>query len=95
MKHLSTRFTIVKRSSGGSAVDKASYMSREDLYNEYDGKWYYPDKSNEDLVHCEINLPENAPSTYIDRETLWSSVEMAEKAKNAQLCRLIVVRQIN
>ncbi len=89
MKHLSTRFTIVKRSSGGSAVDKASYMSREDLYNEYDGKWYHPDKSNEDLVHCEINLPENAPSTYIDRETLWSSVEMAEKAKNAQLCRLM------
>ncbi len=64
-------------------------MSREDLYNEYDGKWYHPDKSNEDLVHCEINLPENAPSTYIDRETLWSSVEMAEKEKNAQLCRLM------
>ena len=88
-KFLSTRFSIVSRSKGYSAVDKASYISREQLYSEYDGRTYIPTKPNEDLVHSEINLPDNAPREYSDRATLWNAVEMVEKSKNAQLCRMM------
>ncbi len=88
MKHLSTRFSIVKRSMGHSAVDKASYISRSVLHSEYDGVDYRP-KYHEDLVHSEISLPENAPEKYKDRETLWNSVELAEKGKRAQLARML------
>ena len=81
-KYASTRFSIVKRSKGQSAVDAASYISRSVLVSEYDGKTYRP-KYHEDLVHCEINLPEYAPEEWLDRAVLWNSVELNEKQKNA------------
>ena len=56
------------------------------MYCEYDGQTYYP-KYSEDLVHCEILLPENAPEEYKDPYVLWNSVELVEKAKDAQLAR--------
>ena len=87
-KYASTRFSIVKRSKGPSAVDAASYISRSVLVSEYDGKTYRP-KYHEDLVHCEINLPEYAPEEWLDRAVLWNSVELNEKQKNAQLCRTL------
>lgn len=87
-KYASTRFSIVKRSKGQSAVDAASYISRSVLVSEYDGKTYRP-KYHEDLVHCEINLPEHAPEEWLDRAVLWNSVELNEKQKNAQLCRTL------
>lgn len=88
MKYLSTRFSIVKWSMGHSVVDKASYISRSVLHSEYDGMDYRP-KYHEDLVHSEISLPENAPKKYMDRETFWNSVELAEKGKKAQLARML------
>ena len=87
-KYASTRFSIVKRSKGQSAVDAASYISRSVLVSEYDGKTYRP-KYHEDLVLCEINLPEYAPEEWLDRAVLWNSVELNEKQKNAQLCRTL------
>lgn len=87
-KYASTRFSIVKRSKGQSVVDAASYISRSVLVSEYDGKTYRP-KYHEDLVHCEINLPEYAPEEWLDRAVLWNSVELNEKQKNAQLCRTL------
>lgn len=89
MKNLSTRFTVVSRAKGGSAIYKASYISREELFSEYDGTMHRPDKTTEDLVHAEVSLPDNAPSIYLDRETLWNSVELVEKQKNAQLYRMM------
>ena len=38
-------------------------------------------KYHEDLVHCEINLPEYAPEEWLDRAVLWNSVELNEKQK--------------
>ena len=77
-KQASTRFSIVKRSKGQSAVEKASYISRSILVSEYDGQTYRP-KYHEDLVHSEISLPPNAPKEYEDRATLWNAVELSEK----------------
>ena len=90
-KWMSTRFSIVTRggnvkNSCPSAVDAAGYISREELTSEYDGHTYKPDP-HEDLVHSEIDLPENAPEEYKDRATLWNSVEAVEKQKNSQLAR--------
>ena len=90
VKNISTRAKICGRSAnctgGHSAVEQASYISREKMYCEYDGQTYYP-KYSEDLVHCEILLPENAPEEYKDPYVLWNSVELVEKAKDAQLAR--------
>ncbi|MBO6205453.1 MAG: MobA/MobL family protein [Lachnospiraceae bacterium] len=67
VKNISTRAKICGRSAkctgGHSAVEQSSYISREKMYCEYDGQTYYP-KYSEDLVHCEVLLPENAPEKY-------------------------------
>ena len=87
-KQASTRFSIVKRSKGQSAVEKASYISRSILVSEYDGQTYRP-KYHEDLVHSEITLPPNAPKEYADRATLWNAVELSEKGQKSQLARML------
>ncbi|MCM1222592.1 MAG: MobA/MobL family protein [Lachnospiraceae bacterium] len=87
-KQASTRLAIVKRSMGQSAVEKASYISRSILVNEYDGQTYRP-KYHEDLVHSEITLPPNASKEYADRAALWNSVELSEKRQDAQLARML------
>ena len=90
-KFLSTRISVVSRGGskgGGSAVDASGYIDREKRYSEYDGHTYYPD-AKEDLVHKEVNIPDNAPREYLDPSVLWNEVEKVEKAKNAQLCRMM------
>ncbi len=88
VKQLSTRVSIVKRSAGQSAVEKAAYISRQPVHSDYDGITYRP-SAKEDLVHHEISLPENAPSEYSGSSVLWNAVEAVEKSKNAQLARMI------
>ncbi len=90
-KFLSTRISVVSRGGskgGGSAVDASGYIDREKRYSEYDGHTYYPD-AKEDLVHKEVDIPDNAPREYLDPSVLWNEVEKVEKAKNAQLCRMM------
>ena len=36
-------------------------------------------------------MPQNAPQEFLDRGTLWNSVEKIEKSKNSQLAREIEV----
>ena len=90
MKFLSTRFSIVSRSKGHSAIGKSSYISREKLYSKYDGQYHF-ESAKEDLVHKEVSLCANAPDEYKDREKLWNSVEKIEKSEKAQLCRMMKV----
>ena len=87
-KQASTRFSIVRRSKGQSAVEKASYISRSILVSEFDGQTYRP-KYHEDLVHSEITLPPNAPKEYADRAALWNAVELSEKGQKSQLARML------
>ena len=90
-KFLSTRISVVSRGGskgGGSAVDASGYIDREKRYSEYDGHTYYPD-AKEDLVHKEVDIPENAPREYLDASVLWNEVEKVEKSKKAQLCRMM------
>ena len=79
---------IVQRSNRQSAVAAAAYQSGERLFSEYDQKQkYYSEKRG--IVHTEIMLPPHAPPSFSDRSTLWNSVELYEKAGNAQLAREI------
>ena len=58
---------------------------------EYDGKTKNYSYKSSEVLHSEIMLPENAPSQYQDRQTLWNSVEASEKQWNAQLSRGIII----
>ena len=80
--------SIVSRGKGKSAVAAAAYRSGEKLTNEWDGMTHdYTRKGG--VVHTEIMLPPHAPPAFSDRSTLWNSVELYEKAGNAQLAREI------
>ena len=80
--------SIVSRGKGKSAVAAAAYRSGEKITNEWDGMTHdYTRKRG--VVHTEILLPPHAPPSFSDRSTLWNSVELYEKAGNAQLAREI------
>ena len=79
---------IVSRGKGKSAVAAAAYRSGEKITNEWDGMTHdYTRKGG--VVHTEILLPPHAPPSFSDRSPLWNSVELYEKAGNAQLAREI------
>jgi ATP-dependent exoDNAse (exonuclease V) alpha subunit len=81
---------IISRGKGKSAVAAAAYRSGETITNEYDGITHdYTRKGG--IAHTEIILPENAPSEYLDRATLWNAVERTERYKTAQLAREIEI----
>lgn len=86
--HMSVQ--IIGRSSGRSSVAAAAYRSGEVLIDERQGMIHdYTKKWG--IEHTAIILPENAPLTYSDRETLWNAVEKAEKEGRAQLAREVEV----
>ena len=68
----------------------AAYRAGERITSEYDGLTHDYTRKN-GVTHTEILLPENAPKEYQNRSLLWNSVEMTEKAKNAQLAREIEI----
>lgn len=79
--------TIAKRAGGKrSLIAMAAYRSGEKLYSElYEKTSLY----NHRLVKPEtfILKPDYVPNEFLDRETLWNKMELAEKSPNAQLCR--------
>ena len=82
--------SMISRGKSKSAVASAAYISCEKLTNEWDGITHdYHNKKG--LLHSEIFLPENVPIELKDRATLWNSVELNEKAINAQLARNFII----
>ena len=85
------QISIQKRSENKSAVAGAAYQSGSKLFSEYDNRTKnYLRKQNE-VIHSEILLPQNAPQEYLDRETLWNSAEKVETQWNSQLARKIII----
>lgn len=90
MSSVHYRLNIIKRSEGRSAVAAAAYRAAEKIYDHRTGLWHdFTRKGG--LVHSEILLPEQAPAYYHDRAILWNAVEHAEKNKNAQVSRDLIV----
>ena len=82
--------SMVSRGKGKSAVASSAYISREKITNEWDGVTHdYQNKK--DLIYKEIFLPDYSPIEYKDRKKLWNSVELNEKAINAQLARNFII----
>ena len=76
--------TQIKRSAGQSVVACAAYRAGEKLHSErYDEDNDFTRKGG--VVYSEILLPEHVPKEYLDRETLWNSVERSERRADAQL----------
>ena len=81
---------IVSRNKGRSAVASSAYISGTRLENTWDGTTHdYTRKQH--IIHSEIMLPANAPPQYMDRATLWNSVEWNETDRNAQLARVFEI----
>lgn len=81
--------SIVKRSSGHSAVAAAAYRGRTDLTDERTGQRhdYTRAYGGTDLAFSGIFAPEDAPAWAHDRAQLWNHVEAFENRRNSQLAR--------
>lgn len=80
----------VSRTQNRSSVEAAAYRSGEKLHNEREDITYdFTHKKG--VVHTEILLPEHAPPEFSNRQTLWNSVERAEKRRDSRTAREIVL----
>ncbi len=85
------QISIQKRSENKSAVAGAAYQSGSKLFSEYDNRTKNYTRKQNEVIHSEILLPQNAPREYLDRETLWNSTEKVETQWNSQLARKIII----
>lgn len=82
--------SIIGRSSGRSATAAAAYRSGQKIEDLRTGETHdYTRRSG--VLHSEILTPENTPDWMHDRAQLWNAVEAAEKRKDAQLAREILL----
>lgn len=86
--HLSVK--IISKSSGRSAIAAAAYRAGERLENEENRK-IHDFTNKKGVVYSEIQLSENAPKEYKDRQKLWNSVQEMEKRADAQVAREVEV----
>ncbi len=81
---------IIGRSKGRSATASAAYRAAEKFEDERTGAVFdYTRKRG--VLHVEVLAPSNTPSWMLDRAQLWNAVERAEKRKDAQLARDLVL----
>jgi Ti-type conjugative transfer relaxase TraA len=84
------RARYISRSTGGSAVRSAAYNERTAITAERTGELYYF-KHRDAPEHHEMLLPEGAAAQFADSAVLWNAAEAAEKRKDAQVAREIVL----
>ncbi len=84
------RARYISRSTGGSAARSAAYNAREGITDERTGTLYYF-KHRDAPAHHEVLLPEGADAKLADTATLWNAAEAAEKRRDAQVARELVL----
>ena len=84
------RARYIGRSTGGAAVRSAAYNARAALTDERTGELYYF-KHRDAPEHHEVLLPEGADAKFADSSVLWNAAEAAEKRKDAQVARELVI----
>jgi Ti-type conjugative transfer relaxase TraA len=84
------RACYISRSGGGSAVRSAAYNSREAITAERTGELYYF-RHRDSPEHHEVLLPKGAVEQFRESGALWNAAEAAEKRKDAQVAREIVL----
>jgi Ti-type conjugative transfer relaxase TraA len=84
------RVEYVSRSSGGSAVRSSAYAARDAIRAERTGELFYF-KNRDAPEHHEVMLPQGAAERFAEAGVLWNAAEAAEKRKDAQVAREMVV----
>jgi Ti-type conjugative transfer relaxase TraA len=84
------RARYISRSTGGSAVRSAAYNERAAITADRTGELYYF-KHRDAPEHHEVLLPEGADARFSDSAVLWNAAEAAEKRKDAQVAREVVL----
>lgn len=84
------RARYISRSSGGSAVRSAAYNARAAIEAVRTGELFYF-KHRDAPEHHEVLLPDGAAERFHDCGVLWNAAEAAEKRKDAQVAREIVL----
>ena len=88
--HFRLSVRIIGRSAGQFIVPAAAYRAGERLFDEQQGKTFdYSYKQN--VEWREIITPDTVPAWVTDRERLWNEVDKAEKRKDAQLAREVIL----
>jgi Ti-type conjugative transfer relaxase TraA len=84
------RARYLSRTTGGNAVRSAAYNERAAIASDHTGEVYYF-KHRDAPEHHEVLLPEGAAQKFVDSAVLWNAAEAAEKRKDAQVAREIVL----
>jgi Ti-type conjugative transfer relaxase TraA len=84
------RARYLSRASGGNAVRSAAYNAREQITAERTGEVFHF-RHRDAPEHHEVLLPEGADARFADSAVLWNAAETAERRKDAQVAREIVV----
>ena len=82
--------SIHTRAKGHSAIAAAAYRTASKLYDERTGITHaYTNRH--DVVYATILLPEGSDAAFENREFLWNQAELAEKRRDAQICKDVVL----
>lgn len=84
------RARYVSRASGGNAVRSAAYNGRERIEAERTGEVFHF-KHRDAPEHHEVLLPPGAAARFADSAVLWNAAEAAERRKDAQVARELVL----
>ena len=81
---------IIGRGKGYSATAAAAYRAGERIEDERTGV-VHDYRRRDGVLHAEILAPEGAPAWACDRAKLWNTVEQAERRRDAQLSRQLIL----
>ena len=84
------RARYVSRNSGGNAVRSAAYNARAEIAASATNQIFYF-RHRGDLEHHEVLLPDGADPILSESAILWNAAEAAEKRKDAQVARELVL----
>ena len=84
------RARCLSRATGGNAVRSAAYNAREAITAERTGELFHF-RHRDAPEHHEVLLPESADARLANAAVLWNAAEAAERRKDAQVAREIVL----
>jgi Ti-type conjugative transfer relaxase TraA len=84
------RARYISRGSGGSAVRSAAYNGRDEIAAERTGEVFYF-RHRDAPEHHAVLLPKGAAARFGAASVLWNAAESAERRKDAQVAREIVL----
>ena len=84
------RVRYLRRAVGDSAVRTAAYNARERIRSERTGEVFYF-RDRETPEHHAVLLPEGADARFSDAVVLWNAAEAAERRRDSQVAREIVL----